>query len=559
MKLTYRLGIVSLLLMTIFIGCSEQVQTEMTKPYEVPITYSIEDLKTYRMHRQLFDEYNKEISAPVILASDFGMIPDDPKASESNTQILYEAMTTKNHIVIDDIYYLQEFEEPVSNDSLIIEGTGNNKLIFDVSEYSVLINVNSIKSIELSRLNISNTSDQALHLISNKEGDNGSFVERVHISNCTFDGNISLYRQIGSKELNPSLDKYGIGDFVFTGNKVSNTKLTFIALVDIPYTYVEIHHNTIRNFTYTFALMSISNDHPYIQELKANRITTSIYQNQVNCDDDWWTLPGQSYHCFVLTESRDVLYEENHVEGLKADFDVAIYDAYLSSNNVVYRNNTWKNNITFYSDKKNNTLLKAKTGSHANRIYEDNTFIVEEGFAERVGQSKEDLFVYFIDINSEMERYEITGNTFDVYDLRFQISSRVIHELIFNNNFIKSKYVSGRMFIIKTIDDLASVEFSHNVIEVYQDELQTFDEEQGNNRFGLLQLINDSDENQAMLGSLVMKSNDIIAPVYYVFRNVRAKSIDITDNYVIYVEGLYDNVSVESDLAEVSGINMTNR
>ena len=80
---------------------------------------------------------------------------------------------------------------------------------------------------------------------------------------------------------------------------------------------------------------------------KKNRIV--IENNYIYCDDDYIidSNASSTYYTAFLLECDACEYRNNHVEGMKASANIAIYDAYLSCNKVVSDNNVWKNNVCF--------------------------------------------------------------------------------------------------------------------------------------------------------------------------------------------------------------------
>jgi len=211
---------------------------------------------------------------------------------------------------------------------------------------------------------------------------------------------------------------------------------------------------------------------------------------------------------------------------MKALDNIALYDAYLSAKIVNYTNNTWKNNICFYPDKVNNALLKSKGGDdYLIRNYSNNTFIVEESFAERVGQSKENLYVYFISLTAHADSYTISDNVIDVYELRLPTSSLLINNLYINNNIIKAKIGSGYLGIIRLNDKYATetVEITNNTIEI---------NESIDSAVSLFRVVDSRKNSSDIVDNLIVNNNTITAPLGYLFYEVIADNFEFNSNKV---------------------------
>lgn len=296
-------------------------------------------------------------------------------------------------------------------------------------------------------------------------------------------------------------------------------------MYDIPVTYCEITNNTIKNFSYRFLCIGITNEIPYEDKLYDNIRSLKVENNNVVCEDDWWgeTTPG-SYYTFVSYEGDEVIYNNNYVEGMKTKEDVALYDAYLSARLVNYTNNTWKNNICFTNNNVNNTLLKAKSGGNKPLIrnYVNNTFIVEEQFAKRVGQSSNNLFVYFISLDKHADSYNIKDNLFDVYELRFPASSISISNFSFCGNTVKAKKASGNLALLRSSKEFSidSVDISDNTIDIGSE---------SENSFTLFTMI-DNNTGEDSIKKVNVNNNRINGLRGYIFYEVRADELSFCNN-----------------------------
>lgn len=463
-----------------------------------------------------------------ISARDAGLLPNDKSKASENGNMLVRALNKYNNIIIDDSYYIATPTEPLTTNTVEIIGTDDSELIAADNAYTILFNPGKLSSFSLKNIKFTNNNKDNELLIVYNGNSIDTKVDNVDIRDCTFTGNISLYRQYGNKLLNPENDDYGIGKFLFKNNKVYNTKLSFIVLRDIPVEYCEISDNTVHNFMYTFLSIGVTNDTPIENILYDHIDYLKVDSNSVICEDEWWgdTTSG-SYYTFILFEGTEVLYNNNHVEGIKSLGDIAIYDAYLSAQIVNYTNNIWKNNICFYPHKLYNALIKSKggRGPAVIRNYLNNKFIVEEDFAARVGQSKDNLTVDFMSLSVHADSYVISNNIFDIYDLRFPISSMLISNFSFNNNTIKVKKATGKLVILRLNDiyPTKSIQINSNIIDI---------EEKYAEPFYLLMIVDDRKQSIDIINNINVDGNRITAPFGYLLYEAKVDKLVFTNNTI---------------------------
>ena len=483
------------------------------------------------------------------IAGNYGLIPNDASQKDNNASLLNRALNQYGSITLNGVFYIGNTSEAVTNPNIAITGMNASELIFNNGKNTVLFDPEKIKSLTISNMKFTNLSKvNALLIAYNPAENSSSKVNSVKVDGCTFEGDISLYRQQGNKNLNPVGVDFGIDQFIFTNNSVSNTTYSFIVLSDIPFRNVEIRNNTIHNFQNVFASMSITNGITYEAQMVEARKFVGIYNNKVTCDDNWWAeAGGGEYYAFALTENKEVVYDSNRVEGMKANFDVALYDAYLSSGMVTYTNNTWINNICFDANKTNNALIKAKQGGvggdagnsvPVNRVYSNNTFIVEESYADRLGQPKSELFVSFMELTTCANNFTIENNKIDVYDLRFPGSSQQITNFKFNNNEIKSKYALGNITILRLTDNCQPIiEMTNNNIQIEQKDAHPSGITRG---LQLLQIVDvRTNTSKGLAKSIVVKDNIIHGPFDYIFFTLLADALVVQNNQISVASALY--------------------
>lgn len=459
----------------------------------------------------------------IITGKELSLVPNNPSEATNNVNKLIFGINSGKKVIIDDIYYMGRPTRKLSSFDVSIGGTAGGQMIFNFPKSMVLFDTSKIKSFSLESVSVTNQSKSPLLMVYS-----GNLLtttmESFYVDACKFEGNISLLRYFGDYNVDPTT--YGIEKFILKNSTISNTKSSFVVINDTV-TDTEVTDNTIKNFDLIFFNHGITNN--TINTANLGTYGTVLFSgNKVFNDDSWWGTTGSTlYHCFVLYEGANVVYTNNNVEGLKVNKETALYDAYLSAGSVEYTNNVWKNNIGFYPNKNPilNSLLKSKSGvgSSMKRVYSNNTFIVEEGYAAKLGYPKEYLTVGFMNLNKAIDYYEITGNTIDVYDIVFQPSSVDVKDYIISDNTIDSKIATGNIMIMRLSDDVSSrtANFSNNKISIGQ----------LNPQYGLtlIKTVN-SGSNDNQLAELTVKNNVISGPFTYIFYDVKAALIDMGEN-----------------------------
>lgn len=300
-------------------------------------------------------------------------------------------------------------------------------------------------------------------------------------------------------------------------------------MTNVPCNQYSIRRNTVNNFDYTVFNMAIDNAHSFGTKMKeANKLLVAE-NNIVKCDDSWWGLGGSTvYYAFIVYEGLRANYRFNHVEGIKSDALIAVYDAYLSADDVDYIGNTWKNNICFHASKANNTLLKAKGGSGVKRYY-DNTFIVEESFATRLSKDPILLKVNMLDITEFSTRWEINNNTFDVYYLTFQQSSNEGKEIWIENNTFRCHLVHHRLINYRVN---SGVDYTNCVHKVRNNTFDIKSALPDTPTFGLLASV-DASSGANTYGKVLVDNNTIKIPnMSYLLYEMTANVAEVKHNSI---------------------------
>lgn len=407
--------------------------------------------------------------------SEIGMTTDD--SDSQNIHKLTSAINEGHKIIVDGSYNIVGGTPEDIKQDIVIKGLYKGCGFNDNREGGVMFNVSKdVRFIEISLLNFVNLGGGNAKVLHNtSSGANDLNIERMIISNCSFEDGFSLYRQSGARLYNISETLSSVKEFIFTHNEVKNCNFSFCDMSNVCFDNVEITSNRVNNFKYvlfgfgTENLPSGYTDENYkkYKRLGSNKRKVLADNNYVVCDDDCIMTENQgSYYCFLLTECQTTVYTNNHVEGLKASATIATYDAYLSSTNVVVENNVWKNIVCFSSSKVNNTLMKAKGGSGV-RVFKHNKYSVTEDFLSML-QSKysaeiKNCWVELISI-TEASVWDITENVIEIASiLRFFQSNPPLKKYTFSNNFISAHNLSGNCFFVPAYDKCTTI-FTDNII-----------------------------------------------------------------------------------------------
>lgn len=464
------------------------------------------------------------------LAKDYGLRPNDESSANFNADLFKAAVEQFGGIIVDDRYYISRVSRMyIEKAGIIGDSDLDSELVLTGESNYTMFDSGSLKELYISDVTFTNNTDNVLLMVYSSDVLNEQ-VDSIIIKNSEFYGNISAYRVVGAFDSKPNVRKSSISYFEFDNNIVKNTDYTFIKIPDVPYGDVRITNNEIENFKYIFANFEVKNGNRFEEDVFASRQNLHVSGNTVTSTDDWWAdADGNIYYTFVLAEGENVVYDNNHVEGLKSQGDVALYDAYLSCNNVLYTNNVWKNNISFFENKKNNVFMKSKQGTKPLvRTYTGNTFLIEESFAEKYGYDPSRASIYFMSLEAPAASYNISDNSFVGYDIKFQTSSRMIRDFTFNNNTIETQKASGVIAYLRVNDDLnrGSIQFSNNNIKIgnYSTDNNSADESVVMMRFS----IRDDAKNNDKMILEAYNNNNLQGPFKYFFYRANQPHFDLS-------------------------------
>lgn len=450
-----------------------------------------------------------------VKCSDLGLQVMDN--GENNFIKLKDAVKRNVAILVDGIYKIKVLETINFANDLIIKGI-EDKCGFTILNNTPLFssNINHL-NIDIDKISIlnSNANDVAkLFVFDNKT----IKLTSVRIENCEFIGNLWCFSYVGDITLNPDEVDYGINEFIFKYNKIKNCRGSFVRLNDIPHFLVDIEYNEVENWDYTLFYVGRTAGHSYRDAIMKSKKDIIIKHNRAFCTDDWWHNVDYtgSYFTFAVALSQKLIYEFNHVEGMKSKKDLGMYDIYSNSENVYYKNNTFKNNVIFDISVENShrILMKAKSGMGV-RVYKDNKFIVEEDFIIKNGGNPLELNFKLYDINDETEEWNIDGNEINVPFISLQTSTNILHRFKFFNNIIKAKKIIN--FLVASSYESCDVYIKDN----------TFNIDDKTSYFSLVRSFTDTFYN-----NVIISNNNILGYINYPLYTVNCRKLLLDNNYL---------------------------
>lgn len=433
--------------------------------------------KNGRYFKQNFDLF--------IPASRIGMVANDDSKGGFNYGRLLYALKTGVPLLIDGVFHITQssLEDAVINSPIRIKGINQRESKLITSGGSGGSFMRPKKDCEIKDISIICQGVTTTRLITY----DGDFDASVYISGIYAEGYLRL--------LTSSVDVNHDYDLSFTGfrnitivqsNFVDVNSLfgfkTIISLVDVIAEEVVLTDNEITNFSYVFANIGVTNNHPQGDIIKRGRKLLSMHRNKVICEDDYDAFAAnngavETYYCFVLYEGTRVICKDNHFEGFHLiDNWCAIYDNYFTAALVIYEGNFWKNIVNFTPDLENGILglMKTKGGESdslkSEKFFRNNNFVVEPEYADKMGQDRFLLRKVITGITNEQENVVIENNTFNVYILSdiYATNSHIIN-YTFNNNIINA-YTAEVGFVPQSLitvrEHSGKSSFTNNTIKV---------------------------------------------------------------------------------------------
>lgn len=364
-----------------------------------------------------------------------------------NKDALRTAVLTFNEIIVDGIYDMDGDEISLTND-LKLTGVKNKDCGFvqlsSISLFKGNKNAGTFiaDDIQFKYPGFQSSPTNIFRMSANE------YYETVRVENCYFEGTLRVVF-CPTGEYDPDVNTYGIGNLIIKGNEAFEVYSTMFSCENMYSKQELVEGNNIRNLSGCFYSSGLDNGTANRYKINDVRTNIIVRNNVVVNDNDFLVqLPtNYIYVCLALTESLNVNYSGNHVEGLRTDEDFAVYDAYLSSDHVIYDGNRWINNVKFHpTATDNNTLLKSKGAqsevyTDSLRQYTNNTFIIEDSWLDKIGKTVSDCWVTLYELGAGSDII-IKNNVIDVKGVTalsfFEYNSFDISENKFTFDYNKS-------------------------------------------------------------------------------------------------------------------------
>jgi hypothetical protein len=274
------------------------------------------------------------------------------------------------------------------------------------------------------------------------------YCEFLEVKDCYFEGYIEAIYCIQTGEYNPEVTQHGFDKIIIKNNVGHELIGQLVFIRDYPANLEIVEGNIITNLNCVFYQSIVEGTRTYIDEIIEARKSIIINNNKVvnEVGHNPTDIDG-SYLALAVIENLNVEYTNNHVENLRHDLERAIYDAYLSSVNVVYSGNVWKNNTGFHATyTENRHLLKSKgnplsTNDLPLRIYTNNSWIIEDDYLDAIGKTSSDTWNRFIDIADE-SRFVFKDNYVNIKGLHYE-NIQSVSDFDISNNTLLFDYVKG--------------------------------------------------------------------------------------------------------------------
>ena len=279
----------------------------------------------------------------------------------------------------------------------------------------------------------------------------------IEALNCTFIGDFRFVA-LFQTTIYEADNNWGCGFINVNNCYIENNASSFIYISRMPSKIVKFNNNRVHNFSHCLIFQMWNENETFSGEdvIIARRYIdgVEIKNNYVINDDDWFGV-GSAYYSIVATKSRQSIVENNIVIGMKSiDGSTSLNPFYLIGTLIKVQNNYCKNNINFSGYI--NMIFKSKAGEDAVRSYINNTFILDENWANTINnnlenpytaeQLKNNLKTQIFQNAITTKQFNIINNKINYPYLINQTTTSDLEDFIFNENNIQCKEWEGYLF-----------------------------------------------------------------------------------------------------------------
>lgn len=345
-----------------------------------------------------------------------GMIPNAQAFADYNAERFVALVNAGFSVVVNNDFYIGAATSTISHD-VKVSGKGgfiksSSAKSFDISAAISLhikgISLSADYAPGLTTFSILFQVPTATRIVN----------EMVLIEDCNID-NVRVYSHVAD-DVDQTTTKDGVKTLIFRNNIVKNIGYYCIRIDNCLTDYVEISGNKISNFM--SIVFGLALDNAY-QTLAFSRLKMVVFKGNYIDNDGYVMTTGQTttYHTPLVVEAKTCVFDDNIIKNIccTATSEIGVYAAYLSSDNVVMRNN-YILNVLNLGNSTLNECFKAKgsTGGNFNRIICGNTYVVEESFT--AGHTASIKFFSLQRVGAgECDLLNISNNIVDVPSLSF--------------------------------------------------------------------------------------------------------------------------------------------
>lgn len=451
------------------------------------------------------------------------------KTPLENYEVLRVATLKEEQLIIDKVYDIDaspvEIQLPTSFKIYSNNREGGFNITNEGTIFKGAVTGNLFEFKNLTLISSSLTTKTVLFRLNSTD-----YYEFVDIQDNYFKGYLQVL--LGQfQDADPSTTNYGINNIEISYNKADDLIGEFVRLEDNPSASENIRNNIVNNLQGTFYRSSLENTS--VNRHLINDVRTNILIENNKVFNDIALFPNNvpsTYLSLAVIESLNVIYTNNHVEGLKTQQSQAIYDVYLSCTNVRYTYNKSINNVCFDPvSVVNNQIIKSKDNvslvyDNPLRYYVGNTWIITQDFLDNIGKTSLETWVNFYEIPTGSD-FVFNNNYIDIFGLVPQNTFDSVNSLSIKDNIIRLDYIkqssAGIFMFNRTSLNNKETYITGNNLSIMSDPLS--------NKISFF-----SSEPLSVWSNITIKDNNVSClnqTIEYCFNSVNVDKMNIYNNY----------------------------
>lgn len=350
-----------------------------------------------------------------------GCVYNDAAYSEHNVKCLkiLEGITNDVHLEINDTLYLGGGNVNIQK-SLFIEGNENTIYVHNFNGFTVAEDFTAC-NIKVIAYEIPSSQNSIFAVFRDV-----NCVSNCTISSCHFNGKIRVVNnlKLTNEELSKFFKEILIENCTFENVVYTNGGTLVINFSDTNFVNFTLQNNSVHNFYSQFLSAGITNNSSHVSNISnfcaLHGRNLIVRGNHVDCDLDWkpWEkgYVDSAYFCFVLAEQGYCLYEGNNISNIIGyTSSNAVYDSYLSVNDLIYQNNKIENCLNIHPSQAYNQVMKSKE-CYGVRVYTGNIFTTTN-LSDFFTEIEDSPRVILFHLNSDVQKIDISNNIFNIYKL----------------------------------------------------------------------------------------------------------------------------------------------